>query len=77
MPTIPLDDDGELKEFANNVIYAVSYRARLLVDMKMEDLRDILGTDDTPHGRRQELIGMTKGQMIEAILTQEFADELI
>lgn len=59
----------------NALIAAVALRAKELTDKKMDELRDIFGEDESRSARRDQCLGMTKGDLVEAILLDEFCEE--
>ena len=62
----------------NDVAYTIAKRARELANMKMDDLRLMLTSD--AEGRvgsaRAEFAGYDRGWLIEAILCEEFTEEI-
>ena len=60
---------------ANDLLYAIAKRAQVLCDSSSPEVRRIYGTADTPSAAISESHGMSKGEVIEAILTNEFEDE--
>jgi hypothetical protein len=77
LPRCPECDEQIDREQYNDLIYKIAAMAKELADEKMEDLRFRCGTDDTRAARRQECLGMTKGDLIEAIIVERFVEELI
>ena len=69
----------EIEEWkdVNDVVYAVSKRARELANEKMDDLRLMVSTDPfgSIHAARVEFAGCDRGELIEMILTEEFCEE--
>lgn len=59
----------------NDLAFAMAKRAKELSDMTMPMLRMGAGTSDTEGGRAQELLGMSKGDLVEITLTEEFVEE--
>jgi hypothetical protein len=57
---------------ASDLFHKVAERARELADLETDDLRDILGSDDTRADRRGE---MSRGELVEAILLEEFDED--
>jgi hypothetical protein len=69
--------DGDEWKDVNDVIYAVAKRARELANESMDELRLTLtsSAEGSLHAARQEFTGYTKGELIEAILTEEMCEE--
>ena len=59
----------------NDLVYAMARRAKELSDMTMLTLHMEVGTCDTKFGRAQELLGLSKGELVERSLTEEFVEE--
>ena len=60
---------------ASDLFGKVLARVRELADMKMDELRDLLGSDDSRYARRQECLGMSRGRLVEAVLLEEFGED--
>ena len=62
---------------ADDAVYAVAALAKELCDRSIDELRLALSSD--PEGRlgptRSEFAGVTRGELIERLLTDEFCDE--
>lgn len=61
----------------NDLAYAIAKRAKELANETMDELRLMLTTsaEGSIHAARQELAGHTRGELIEAILCDEFVEE--
>lgn len=57
-----------------DLVYSMAKRAKDLSDEKIDVLRVILGTQDTPRSAVRENRHRKRGEMIEEILVQEFED---
>jgi hypothetical protein len=57
---------------ANDLLYAIAKRARDLCDKPVSYARLCYGTADTITGAIEESKGMSKGEVIEAVLIDEF-----
>ena len=53
----------------------IALRVRDLVRLDMTSLRSLFGTCETKYTRYQECLGMDKGQLIEAIIMDEFCED--
>jgi len=65
------------KTTINDLISTITQRIIALEKMTMNDLRMTATTDTqaTTHSTKQEFLGNTKGQLIEAIISDEFLTE--
>ena len=60
----------------NDLVYAVASRTAELANKSMDDLRLAAGYDcDTPAEARKVNRHMSRGQLVEYILTEEFIEE--
>jgi len=59
----------------NDLVFNVSKRAKELADKPINELRLAVGTADTLQGAIQETKHMSRGELIESILTEEFCQE--
>lgn len=64
------------RDVYNALVYRIALKARNLADLKMPNLRDIESCADTAHARRMDTLGQSRGELIEAILCEEFLEEL-
>jgi hypothetical protein len=62
---------------SNSLVYAIAERAKELGDSTMYELRLCLAEGDsmTRSSVYRELRGMTRGQLIEDVLLEEFVEE--
>ena len=57
---------------ATDLVGDIAKRVESLGQCRMQDLRDIVGTDDSQNSRNQECYGMSRGQLIADIILTEF-----
>ena len=67
-------DKYEIYSLLNDAVEEIASRAGKLSDMKMDDLRMIVGQDDSANARREELRGCSKGDLVAGIIETEFLD---
>ena len=59
----------------NDLVYKMAQRARALADSSILQLRMDYTGESTPSACRSNSLGMTRGQMVEAVLCEEFCEE--
>jgi hypothetical protein len=59
----------------NDIVYKVAAEARKLGDESIDMLRRHYSGALTKSGSRRETLGMTRGELIEAILVEELVEE--
>lgn len=61
----------------NTLIGDIAVRAKELANMSMDDLRQVLSSDEygSVHAARQEFKGWSRGRLVEAILYDEYCTE--
>jgi hypothetical protein len=60
---------------ANDLLFAIAFRARVLCSFPSEEVRRLHGTADSKTAAIDETRGMSKAEVIEAILIDEFEDD--
>jgi hypothetical protein len=59
----------------NDLVYKIAERAKVLSSISIDALRRVFGTADSLHAVRKETIGMSRGDLIEEVLLDEFIEE--
>lgn len=59
-------------ERLKSCMISMATRAGQLADMSMQQLRELLSSEESAHGVRQDLAGVSRGQLIAEILEEEF-----